>query len=197
MESDSSSPVAPQSGPASDDREAASLNPFSRRSAFVFGVLLFVVGWLVYRVTFGFELLTWDDNLHVTDNEHFRRLSWRSFAYFWGWSYIYLYIPVSYNFYGLEVAVARLFPGDDPTKLNAAVFHIGNVLVHLGCTLLAYRILLKLVCNAPAAFLARRFLPASVAGRERGVGRRNARNAGDAVLVPGTEPVFALGRSAF
>lgn len=125
----------------------------SRRGLLLFGLLLAAACFLVYRSTFGFELLTWDDNQHVTENEYFQELTWRSWAHFWGYSYIFLYIPVSYNFFACEVWIAGWFPTGDPAQpMNPAVFHIGNVLVHLGCTLAAYRLMFRLTCNAWAAF---------------------------------------------
>jgi tetratricopeptide (TPR) repeat protein len=143
-------PIAP---PPAAEPDKAAAGSFAG-SALLFGLLLAVACLLVYQATFTFELLTWDDDQHVTNNEHFQPLTWRSFTHFWAYSHIYLYIPISYNFYGLEVFVAQFFPTGDPNvPLNPAVFHVGNVLVHLGCTLLAYRILLKLVRHEPAAFL--------------------------------------------
>ena len=125
----------------------------SRRGLFLFGLLLAAACYFVYRSTFGFELLTWDDNQHVTENEYFQKLTWRSWAHFWGYSYIFLYIPVSYNFYACEVWIAGWFPTGDPAQpMNPTVFHIGNVLVHVGCTLAAYRLMFRLTCNAWAAF---------------------------------------------
>ncbi|MBA4016634.1 MAG: hypothetical protein C0483_05550 [Pirellula sp.] len=127
--------------------------PNPRRGQFLFGLLLAAICFFVYRGTFAFDLLTWDDNQHVTENEYFQKLTWRSWAHFWAYSYIFLYIPVSYNFFACEVWIAQWFPTGDPAHpMNPAVFHIGNVLVHLGCTLAAYRLMVRLTCNAWAAF---------------------------------------------
>ncbi len=126
----------------------------SRSGLFLFGLLLAAACYFVYRGTFTFELLSWDDNQHITENEYFQKLTWRSWLHFWGYSYIFLYIPVSYNFFACEVWIAQWFPTGDPLQpMNPAVFHIGNVLVHLGCTLAAYRLMFRLTCNAWAAFL--------------------------------------------
>lgn len=126
----------------------------SRRGLLLFGLLLAAACFFVYRSTFTCELLTWDDNQHIVENEYFQKLTWRSWAHFWGYSYIFLYIPVSYNFFACEVWISQWFPTGDPTQpMNPAVFHIGNVLVHLGCTLAAYRLMFRLTCNAWAAFL--------------------------------------------
>lgn len=136
--------------------EFAAVSTVGRRDprllAFTLGLFIAAAVYFVYRGTFEFKLLTWDDDQHVSDNQYFQPLTWRSFTHFWVYSYIYLYVPISYNFYGLEVAVANWFPSPEPSeRLNPAIFHIGNVLVHLAGTLLAYRLYLKLVKNAPAA----------------------------------------------
>lgn len=151
--------VLPPISPPSSDRDTSPTEDYtqfagSRRGLFLFGLLLAAACYFVYRSTFTFELLTWDDNQHITENEYFQKLTWRSWAHFWGYSYIFLYIPVSYNFYACEVWIAGWFPTGDPLRpMNPAVFHIGNVLVHLGCTLAAYRLMFRLTCNVWAAFL--------------------------------------------
>jgi len=114
-------------------------------------VLALVVLAVFYRVV-GYKLLTWDDDQHITDNIYFNPLTWSNVFHFWGYSYIFMYIPVSYNFYALEVWIAGWFPSADPAdKFNPAVFHLGGLLLHLGCTIFAYRLMLRLVCNATAA----------------------------------------------
>jgi len=118
------------------------------------GVLLLATV-AIFRSVVEFELTTWDDDQHITQNEYYDPLTWRNVLHFWGYSYIYMYIPVSYNFWALEVWIAGFFPKpDDPLqKFNPAVFHIGNLLLHLGSTVLAYRLLLRCVPVSWAAFL--------------------------------------------
>jgi tetratricopeptide (TPR) repeat protein len=119
------------------------------------GLLLLLVTVVVYRSVVHFELTTWDDDQHITENPYYDPLTWKNVLHFWGYSYIYMYIPVSYNFWALEVWIAEFFPKpDDPLqKFNPAVFHVGNLLLHLGSTLLAYRLLLRFVPVSWAAAL--------------------------------------------
>jgi tetratricopeptide (TPR) repeat protein len=133
---------------------AEQIDAVDRRLVRWLGFVLVLVTLLVFRHVGEFKLLTWDDDQHILENPYYNPLTLKNLLHFWGYSYIYLYIPVSYTFFGAEVAIARWLPSGDPTdKLNPAVFHLGNLLVHLGCVLLVYRLLLRLVRHAPAAFL--------------------------------------------
>lgn len=132
----------------------AQVAALDRRLTWALGALLLLLTVAVFHRVVGFELLTWDDDLHITDNEYYQPLSWGNLFHFWGYSYVFLYIPVSYWFFGAEVWLAELIGTNDPSvRLNPAVFHVGNLLLHLGCTLLVYRLFLRLVRHAPAAFL--------------------------------------------
>jgi protein O-mannosyl-transferase len=124
-----------------------------RRLVWGLGALLLAITTLVFHRVVGFELLTWDDDLHITNNEYYNPITWLNLFHFWGYSYIYLYIPISYWFFGAEAWLAeQIGTGDPAVRFNPAVFHIGNLLLHLGCTALVYRLFVRLVRNAPAAF---------------------------------------------
>lgn len=134
--------------------ESEQLDPLDRRLVFWLGIVLVGLVGVVFHPVVGFKLLTWDDNQHIVENPYFDPISPTNLLHFWGYSYIYLYIPVSYTFFGLEAWLAQLLPSGDPTeKFNPAVFHFGNLLLHIGCTLLVYRLLLRCVRHAPAAFV--------------------------------------------
>jgi len=125
-----------------------------RNLRWFFGFVLVVATLCVYRSVVGFELLTWDDDQHITENEYYNPLSWGNMLHFWQYSYIFMYIPVSYNFWAFEVWLCRFFPSSDPAfKFNPAVFHVGNLLIHLGSVVLSYRLLLRLVPVSWAALL--------------------------------------------
>lgn len=124
----------------------------SRGVAVGFGLALLLIVGAVYYPTLFFKLLTWDDDQHITNNEYFEPVTWGNLLHFWGYSYIFMYIPVSYNFYGFEVWLSGWFPSADPDdKYNPMIFHAGNWLLHLGSTLWAYRIMLRFVRYVPAA----------------------------------------------
>jgi tetratricopeptide (TPR) repeat protein len=121
-----------------------------------FPALLLAVTVAVFRDVVHFELLTWDDDQHISNNEYYDPLTFKNLLHFWGYSYIYLYIPVSYNFWALEVWIAGLtdYHSTDPSqKYNPAVFHVGNLLLHLGSVVMAYRLLLRMVPVSWAALL--------------------------------------------
>lgn len=125
----------------------------SRTLTIALGLILAAIVVAVFYRALDYKLLTWDDDQHVTENEYFNPLTWLNVLHFWGYEHIFMYIPVSYNFYALEVWIAGWFPSADPAdKFNPAVFHAGGLLLHLGCTLWAYRLMNRLVVHAPAAF---------------------------------------------
>lgn len=129
------------------------LDPMDRRLMFGLGALLLAVTALVFHRVVGFELLTWDDDLHITKNQYYDPITWPNLFHFWAYSYIYLYIPISYWFFGAEAWLAEQIGTNDPAvRFHPAVFHVGNLLLHLGCVLLVYRLLVRLIRNAPAAF---------------------------------------------
>lgn len=132
---------------------AEQLDPVDRRLVWGLGAVLLAITALVFHRVVGFELLTWDDDQHITNNEYYDPITWPNLFHFWGYSYIYLYIPISYWFFGFEAWIAeQIGTGNPAVRLNPAVFHVGNLLLHLGCVLLVYRLFVRLVRNAPAAF---------------------------------------------
>lgn len=138
---------------ANRERRLPYLRSPSRGVAVGFGLAVLLIVGAVYFPTLFFKLLTWDDDQHITNNDYFDPLTWKNVLHFWGYSYIFMYIPVSYNFFAFEVWLSGWFPGADPDdKFNPLIFHAGNVLLHLGCTFWAYRIMLRFVRYAPAAF---------------------------------------------
>jgi len=120
---------------------------------FLPGILLLAVTALVFHRVVGFEFLSWDDDQHIVENEYYQPITPSNLLYFWGYSYIYLYIPISYWFFGAEAWLSQFLPDGNPAdRFNPAVFHLGNLLLHLGNVALTYRLLLRLVRNVPGAF---------------------------------------------
>lgn len=125
--------------------------PYCRGSLWFFGLVAIALTAIVFRQVKDFQFLNWDDDQHVVNNPHFNPITWTGLLEFWHSSFIFLYIPVSYMFFAAEAWISQWFPTGDPAvRFNPAVFHIGNLLVHLAATALVYRILLKLV-PVPAA----------------------------------------------
>jgi tetratricopeptide (TPR) repeat protein len=112
----------------------------------------------VYWPVARFEFLTWDDDIHVTANPHFQPLSWSGVGSFWTRPFENLYIPASYSFFSLEAYGSELLHGaGEPGHIGAAfdprVFHIGNLVLHVGCVLLVFWLLIALVGDSLASFM--------------------------------------------
>ncbi|MDR3711129.1 MAG: tetratricopeptide repeat protein [Capsulimonadaceae bacterium] len=120
-------------------------------------LVLLAITALVYGAAITYKFVTWDDGIHVFKNPYFHPLTWSNVAHFWLAPYEKLYIPLSYTVYAALVVIANHFPtpfdqGTDAT-IDAHVFHIASVGVHLLNTFLVFLI---------AKRLTRRALPAAV-----------------------------------
>ncbi len=91
-----------------------------------------------------------DDPANVSANPIFTRPQFKltDITYFWREPYAGLYIPVTYTFWGSEALLDR--PHQTETnqsiiEMNPRLFHAGNLLLHLGNTLLVYVLLRRFV----------------------------------------------------
>ncbi len=118
---------------------------------------------LVFGQTYRHELLAWDDTLHVTQNPNVNPPSWAGLANTWRKPYFNLYVPVTYSFFAAEAWLARPSSASfisstphaaapAPVALDARVFHIGNVCLHVANVLLVYVLLVRLVGHRGGAF---------------------------------------------
>src|ERR1700723_3837298 len=127
------------------------MNPARHSSLITYRLSLLFVVLLVYGQVVGFQLLTWDDDIHLTKNPYLDPVSWSNVGHFWVEPYENLYIPVSYTFYAVETLVAR-WSSEPGALLDPRVFHVGNLLLHAACVLLVFNLLLRLVQHAMAAW---------------------------------------------
>jgi len=95
---------------------------------------------LVYAQCLSFDFVDWDDPINVASNPLLTPPSWPKVLYFWRQPFAGLYIPLSYTFFSLEAWIDVHLPGGDPSHLRPGVFHAGNLLLHLACVWLVYRI---------------------------------------------------------
>jgi tetratricopeptide (TPR) repeat protein len=116
--------------------------------------ILVLVGFTlaIYGRVATFEVLSWDDDIHLTQNPYFNPVTPASVGHFWVAPFDHLYIPVSYTLFALETVVARALGGTDGT-LNAAVFHLTSIALHLACVLLVFVLLRRLVGDNYGAYL--------------------------------------------
>lgn len=109
--------------------------------------LLAAVTVAVYWQVVGFRFLTWDDDVHVTNNPTLNPVSLASLEQIWLHPYEYLYIPASYTLFAAEAALSQLLLG----RLDAGLFHAGSLVLHLACVALVFRLLTRLLANPLAA----------------------------------------------
>lgn len=99
----------------------------------------------------GHEFLGYDDPSNIYQNPHLVDFSLDNLLYFWQGPYLRLYIPLTYNFWLLLAKLSQLLNSADGTPTNPHLFHLANLLVHLGATTLLFLILRELLDNVRAA----------------------------------------------
>lgn len=119
----------------------------------LYGVSLVLITWLVYRGALGNGFVQWDDPVHLIDNARLRPPSASSIAAFWTAPFEGLYVPVAYTYWSVLAWFAEGGRhGAAGDELSAFAFHLGQLGLHLACTLLVYRILELLVRRRFAAW---------------------------------------------
>ena len=63
--------------------------------------LVLVLTWAAFSAVGGFGFVSWDDNLHVTENPWLHPVTPAGVWHFWRTPYQGLYIPLSYTVYAL------------------------------------------------------------------------------------------------
>jgi len=106
-------------------------------------ILVVIVPLLALFPLCGYDFISFDDPVNVYDNDFVVHFSWANLVFFWRGAYEYLYIPLTYNFWGITAKISQLIHPESPS-LDPHLFHGLNLLVHLLGTAVLYRILLKL-----------------------------------------------------
>lgn len=128
----------------------AVLFPASSARSTCGAALLFVVAIsAVFGRSVTGEFLTWDDNLHLTENPAFNPLDWKQVAEFWKAPYENLYIPLSYTVFALEVAMTDwLFPrGSSGAMASTVIFHGVSLSLHAVCSILVFLLLRRMALS--------------------------------------------------
>ena len=94
----------------------------------------------------GYDFISLDDPANVYDNTFLTHFSWANLAYFWRATYEFLYIPLTYNLWGVAAKISQLIHADG-ASLDPRIFHGLNLLVHLAATAVLYRILYELLAD--------------------------------------------------
>ena len=100
----------------------------------------------VYGRTVNFDLLSWDDRLHLVDNPWLFPPTLAGLKHLWLNPYFGEYVPAAYTAFFVETLVAVRF-ADPAAGVPAApwVYHLGSLLLHLACTAMVYRLLARFV----------------------------------------------------
>lgn len=119
-----------------------------RRAAPILIVLaILATFWVV--CTAGFT--NWDDALNVTNNPHLKPPTAEGLVFFWLHPYDYLYIPLSYSVWWVLVHFRMAGPNGHGSFLDPQLFHVVNLLLHIGAALIVFRLLLLLTRREWAA----------------------------------------------
>ena len=114
-------------------------------------IALLLANLLVFGPVAGYEFLSYDDGLHVYENERVVNFSTDNLIYFWKNSHKGLYIPISYNLWALQAKFSQYFPAKQINLiscediLNPAIFHTTNLLLHALSTIIVFLIIRKLI----------------------------------------------------
>lgn len=135
--------------------EVANLAPLNRRDVLCLILLIAIIGVVYYPVA-GHQFLLYDDPLNVTENEFLRRpFEWRRVLRFWVAPYEGLYAPVAYTYYAAIVSTSEALGMIGPDgSLAAWPFHLGNLILHAGTSVLVYLLLRRLFASSLAALFA-------------------------------------------
>lgn len=103
--------------------------------------LLLLLGILaVFAPVLTYDFVAWDDDIHVYDNPRLHPVTWTQVAAFWRAPYEHLYIPLTYTVWAALVWLSTSGLTMPEGSLDATLFHRLNLLLHLGSTLLVWRL---------------------------------------------------------
>jgi len=92
----------------------------------------------------------WDDQADVAQNIMLHPPTWQGVEHYWLHSEGDLYIPITYTVWSALAVVAQ--PDNPRAVLNATIFHVANIIVHILSVLVVYAILRLLIGDIfPAA----------------------------------------------
>ena len=106
----------------------------------ILGILVFTGG--LFSTTLQYDFVNWDDPLNILENPHLQTFDWQSIQGIFSSTVIGNYNPLTILTFAIEKAMFGL---------NPMVFHLNNVLLHLVCVFLVYRIALLLNLSPIAA----------------------------------------------
>lgn len=122
-------------------------------------ILLVIITALVFSSLFANSFTTWDDSSTLWRNPSFNPPALAGIAQYWTRPHMDLYVPVTYTLWGV-LAFLCYSPEPDAqgAMLSTVPFHLANLALHIGSTLLVYRLIRKIL--SPAAIDTRIIGPA-------------------------------------
>ena len=89
----------------------------------------------IYFRAIRFDLLIWDDNLYINENEHIKALKWVNIKLFFTEFYVGNYQPITILTYAIENKLAGYSP---------ALYHFSNIMLHIANTFLVFTLIRKI-----------------------------------------------------
>lgn len=108
----------------------------------ILGILVLTFG--LFSPTLNYDFVNWDDPLNILENPNMQTFDWASIKGIFSSTVIGNYNPLTIFSFAVEKAIFGL---------NPMVFHLNNLLLHLVCVFLVYRIALSLKLTTAAAIL--------------------------------------------
>jgi len=115
--------------------------------------LVLAVSFLVFLQVVWHEFVDYDDPSNIFQNPHITDCTLANLLFFWKEPFLNLYIPLTYDFWLILAKLSQFLPSVNGEPVNPHLFHLANLLVHLGTTTLVFLIIKDLLGNAPAAAL--------------------------------------------
>lgn len=118
---------------------------FSQPKSPPFLVVLLGLVLILYSATLNFPFVALDDSKHIWQNPYIRNFSWDRLWFFWKDAYYGLFIPITYNIWGIITKATEIMGLTHPiTDISAFLFHLTNVTLHTTNTYLVYKLLKKI-----------------------------------------------------
>jgi tetratricopeptide (TPR) repeat protein len=119
--------------------------PFSQNVIFWGSILLIgMATFLIFSPTLGNDFTNWDDNLYVTNNPDITVFSAKNIAKVFSTIYVGNYQPLTLLSYMADFSISGL---------NAATFHLSNLLLHCANSILVFLLIAAFVKNPLASLL--------------------------------------------
>ena len=113
---------------------------------YLLGGLLLLATMAVLGPVMQYDFVAWDDDHHVYANPRFQPTTWAQVGRFWRAPYAGLYMPLTYTTWAVLTWFSEAFFAEG---MIARLCHSLNLLLHLGSTLVVYRIGLLLWHHPP------------------------------------------------